>query len=112
MNHASHHSDANVRTARRAGSKVRHAKPLALLLSGLILIAAIAPAAATPTSCERPTGRTIIKPSQMCKNQWFEEDQANAEKEEQVAPEAKAGAKQTEKGEIQLQKGRSILDRH
>jgi hypothetical protein len=48
MFHDTHHPDIAVRASRRAGSKVRHAKPLALLLSGLILIGAVAPATADP----------------------------------------------------------------
>ena len=52
MNRGSHYPDINVRASLRAGSKARRTDPLTLLLSGLILVAATAPAAAT-SACRR-----------------------------------------------------------
>jgi hypothetical protein len=54
MIHDSLHPDITVRASLWARSKVRRRTPAALLLSGLILIAAIAPAAATPANASDP----------------------------------------------------------
>jgi hypothetical protein len=53
MFHSAHNPDATIRASLRSGTKVRRSKPAALLLSGLMLIAAIAPTPAASCDAER-----------------------------------------------------------
>ena len=89
MNHSSHRQDILVGASLRAGSKARRARPLTLLLSGLILIAAIASAAAEQTNCERVLS---IEGSPYGAVQDCLEEQAAAEEAALKAKEAAAKA--------------------
>jgi hypothetical protein len=56
MIHGSHHSDVPARASRHAGPNARRAKRASLMLSGLILVIAIAVApAGAPSLCHSPT---------------------------------------------------------
>jgi hypothetical protein len=89
MIHGSHHPDIAIRASLGGRWNARRPKPLALLMSGLILIAAIAPAAAERASCESDAERASIARQQMC---W-----AKVLAAKQAAAKAKADAEQKDK---------------